>query len=224
MIVKKYEIVPYDPLPAAVAYAIQSVIGRKRSNYRNLNSDHIYAKAFFRALTGSTVITTKEIRRLIPTYQPRSGHSFNKKSILDALEQCIMTRGNVFPLPLPLDLRGKMFPCLLHRKVQRDEHHYELNRWRERRVLDKKENEKEIIQNRNMDLAWQDLEVRNKQQLKSWYNTWGDSDTGEPALNSSMIESLLHRWYELNIDCEWGFHNLYYGMSPSAIIYDLAHS
>jgi hypothetical protein len=224
MIAKKYQIVPFDPLPAAVAHAIQVVIERKGNNSKNLMARHVYAKAFFRALTGSSVITSKEIRRLIPTYQPRSMHSMNKQSILDALELCLITKGEFFPLPLPLDLRGKLFPCYIHRKSQRETHHHELNRWRERRITEKNHNEKKNIEQHNIGLAWLDLDGRNKKQLKHWYNKWGDSDCGEPALNSSAIESLLQRWYEKNVVCEWGFNNLYYGMSPSAIIYDLALS
>ena len=92
-----YPLVPYDPLPAAVAYSQRFVLNRKRVGQTP------YANAFFRHLTGESAINSAALRRLIPLYNPKAYRSISKTSIIEALDTAIATRGAIFPLPLPLN-------------------------------------------------------------------------------------------------------------------------
>lgn len=213
---RHYPIVPYNPIQAAVAFAHREV--ERRITAGEHLPDNAYAKAFFKGLTGSSKITAREIQHIIPEYVPRKWAS--KEKILSALDTCIMTSGNLSPLPLPLDVAGKLFPCINARREQRWQHRAELSSWRRGRLYQKRRDFQEQERKAKLDKAWADLDPRTSPQLREWYNDWVcETD----RLTDDEARGLLHSWFNGHIISEWQFGDLYHGMSAAMIVYDLGN-
>lgn len=210
-----YPLVPYDPLPAAVAYSQRFVLNRKSVGQTP------YANAFFRHLTGGSVINSAALRRLIPLYNPKAYRSISKTSIIEALDTAIATRGAIFPLPLPLDLQDKLFPYLAHRKEQRTLHHIGIHLDRNRKVANKRKSAQQAAYDTEVERAWEELNTSTKPSIGTWYRRWCEREVNGGNLTDNTFRSLLARWHKAHTDSDWSWNDLYYAMPTWRVVLDM---
>lgn len=210
-----YPIVPYDPLPAAVAYSQHYVLSRK------VVGQIPYAKAFFRHLTGRSDITATSLQRIIPLYNQRAYRYLSKARILDALDTAIATRGAFFPHPLPLDLQDRLFPYQAHRKEQRTLHHIDIHLDRDRKVEMKRRRVQHAAYDTEVERAWQALSAIPRKELGAWYSEWSEHEVNGNNFSDDTFRSLLRRWHKGHGDGQWSWEDLYHSIPTWKVVLDM---
>lgn len=190
MIPRHLSLVTQLPEREAALRAIIAVEEEGRQNGSRPPQPYPYARAFFRALTGSSKISGKVINQVRGAYWLKCD-KISLARYEEAFNTLISSRGRLCYPPLDTDMVQILFPeqafSLSERHTQREKREDNLySRQETRRHREKEEKYQNRVGQAEIDLAFQTPET-----LRAWYASWSQQD-----IRDYDIQRMLWAWTE----------------------------
>ena len=185
-------LIALDPQQQAVLTSIGAVEAKLISG-RDLGLNP-WAKAFFKALIGTSTINAAQLRQVDASYNPRIRGGASKLEYLTALDILIRSRGELCPLPLCTTVRTRLFPTIAYRTEQRRCHRSEISTNQNKRRKYKEETRLCSVKYIAMEQAWLSLMFCGPGKHKVWLSYWRDELEGA-GVSQWEIKRLIERWW-----------------------------
>lgn len=156
--------------------------------------EYPYAKAFFREMTGQSVISSRDIRLVDSAYDPSVRGGSTKTDYIKAIDVMIESRGEQWILPLSKSVLITVFPASSGRQIQRRDHREQISRHRSERRSIQKKREKMLVAENAKRNAWIALQFCLPGNHKSWLRSWRDELEGA-GITEWEIRAMLTRWW-----------------------------
>ncbi|MEQ0217942.1 plasmid SOS inhibition protein A [Klebsiella sp. CN_Kp114] len=185
-------LVPLDMRQQCAMAAIAKVEARMSAG-RSL-PEFPYAKAFFRELSGQSIISSRDIRLVDSAYDPSVRGGSTKTDYIKAIDIMIESRGEQWILPLSKSVLITIFPASSGRQIQRRDHREQISLERSERREEQKKREKMLAAENAKCNAWIALQFCLPGNHKSWLQVWRDEMEGA-GITEWEIRAMLTRWW-----------------------------
>lgn len=185
-------LVPLDKHQQCAMAAIAKVEARLSAG-RSL-PEYPYAKAFFRELTGQSVISSRDIRSVDATYDPSVRGGSPKTAYIKAIDVMIESRGEQWIIPLSKSVLVSIFPTSLGKQMQRRDHREQISLIRSERQAEQQKRERMFVAENAKRRAWTALQFIHPGSHKSWLRDWRD-ELEDAGVSDWEIMSMLTRWW-----------------------------
>lgn len=168
-------------------------VEHRRSEGKKLG-EFAYAKAFFRALTGKTQITSSDVRQVDASYDSSVRGESTKMDYIRAIDLLIDSRGEAFTLPLSWSVAVAMFPGLQNRVTQRRDHREMIIELRDQRKTSRHSQSKKIVFLHSRAVSNQRLIFCLPGEHKQWLRDWHDEIHGQ-ELSEADVFIMIRDWW-----------------------------
>ena len=195
--------IPHNSTQQAVALSIADVLKARQSN-RKL-SEYPYALAFFKRYFGVRTPRRSQLLSL------SAYHSANIKDITKAIEIFIRTNGQIGYTINP-HIKFEAFPSLKNAKETKFSNRYDMHSQCNEKIQIKQKDAHQAL----LDEKLAALMTMSNKQLSGWVAE------NEEHFNKFELFDCLMCWFKQHKKSNWTFYDLYHGIEPSKIAYDLS--
>lgn len=200
MITRTRSLLPFEPLPKAVAITYAEII-KKGTKVRG---DTPYANAFCRVIFGKSRPNKSQLSTIAES-------SFDTvPQIMSKLDRFLESNGEARYLVRSY-FADQAFPCKAVNRETRSNSHIDMLMQRRVNIQTKISDARK----RQLDIKKAEIEQLQRKALSKWVSN------NEETLNELELKSCLRHWYSRNDNSNWSFHDLYNEMSASRIALDL---
>ncbi|ELA9367435.1 plasmid SOS inhibition protein A [Vibrio parahaemolyticus] len=201
MIATTNSLLPFEPIPRAVALTYAEIIKKGSS----LRGNTPYANAFCRLLFGKSRPNKSQLSTI------RESSSDTVPEIMNKLDRFLSSHGESRYLVCSY-FADQAFPSKAVNRETRSGNHIDMLMQRSSNIQAKVND----AQQKQLENKKSEIEKLNRKALSGWL-----SDNDE-SLNEFELKACLRHWYSINDDSNWSFHDLYSEMSASRIALDLS--
>ncbi|EIZ1086033.1 plasmid SOS inhibition protein A [Klebsiella oxytoca] len=185
-------LVPLDIRQQCAMTAIAKIEARISAG-RSL-PEYPYAKAFFRELSGKSIISSLDIRLVDSAYDPSVRGGSTKTDYIKAIDVMIESRGEQWILPLSKSVLMTIFPASSVKQTQRRDHREQISLDRSERRAAQQKREKMLVAENAKRNAWIALQFCLPGNHKSWLQVWRD-EMEVAGITEWEIRAMLTRWW-----------------------------